>query len=386
MDLYTQRNWWGRILIAGAMIIVIFSAIYMSRLTYQISQLEIAKVEQLAAAYKTINVGDESELRQALEEIRSNENIPVILTDEDLNVISHKNYTLNRVKNEDKFFISEISKAQKRNNFIILEMFENQYQYIFYKDSDLLKKLKIFPTIQLGIISIFILIFFLTFAAFRNAEQNRVWVGMAKETAHQLGTPISSLSGWIEIIKDSEEDFIKNEIVEEMYKDLDRLELVADRFSKIGSPPTLAPIDIAETIHKIILYMEKRVPKNVSITFVNNLQNNKIIESNISLIGWVMENLIKNAIDALEGKGSIQVLLSENKTYVFIDVIDSGKGIPKNMQSRIFNPGFSTKKRGWGLGLALSKRIIEKYHAGLIFVKDSSPDKGTTFRIQLNKV
>jgi nitrogen fixation/metabolism regulation signal transduction histidine kinase len=385
MDLYTQRNWWGRILIAGAMVIVIFSAIYMSRLTHEISQLEIAKVEQLAAAYKTINVGDETELRQALEEIRSNENIPVILTDEELNVISHKNYNLERVKNENKFFISEISKAQKRNNFIILEMFEDQYQYIFYKDSDLLKKLKIFPAIQLGIISIFILVFFLTFAAFRNAEQNRVWVGMAKETAHQLGTPISSLSGWIEIIKDSEEDFIKNEIVEEMYKDLDRLELVADRFSKIGSPPTLAPIDIAETIHKIILYMEKRVPKNVSITFANNLQNNKIIESNISLIGWVMENLIKNAIDALEGKGSIQVILSENKTSIFIDVTDSGKGIPKHMQSRIFNPGFSTKKRGWGLGLALSKRIIEKYHDGLIFVKDSAPDKGSTFRIQLNK-
>jgi hypothetical protein len=385
MDLYTQRNWWGRILIAGAMVIVIFSAIYMSRLTHEISQLEIAKVEQLAAAYKTINVGDESELLQALEQIRSNENIPVILTDEDLNVISHKNYTLDRVKNEEKFFNSEISKAKKGNNFIILEMFEDQYQYIFYKDSDLLKKLKIFPAIQLGIISIFIFIFFLTFAAFRNAEQNRVWVGMAKETAHQLGTPISSLSGWIEIIKDSEEDFIKNEIVEEMYKDLERLELVADRFSKIGSPPTLTPIDIAETVHKIILYMEKRVPKNVSISFVNNLKENKIIESNISLIGWVMENLIKNAIDALEGRGSIQVLLSENKSHIFVDVADSGKGIPKNMQSRIFNPGFSTKKRGWGLGLALSKRIIEKYHAGLIYVKESTPDKGSTFRIQLNK-
>lgn len=386
MDLYTQRNWWGRILIACAMVIVIFSAIYMSRLTHEIRQLEIAKVEQLATAYKTINIGNESELRQALEQIRSNENIPVILTDEELNVISHKNYNLEKIKNENKFFNSEISKAQKRNNFIILEMFEDQYQYIFYKDSDLLKKLKIFPVIQLGIISIFILIFFLTFAAFRNAEQNRVWVGMAKETAHQLGTPISSLSGWIEIIKDSDEDFIKNEIIEEMYKDLDRLELVADRFSKIGSPPTLTPINISETIHKIILYMEKRAPKNVHITYVDNLQNNKIIESNISLIGWVMENLIKNAIDALEGKGNILVSLSENKTSIFIDVTDSGKGIPKNIQNRIFNPGFSTKKRGWGLGLALSKRIIEKYHNGLIFVKDSAPEKGATFRIQLHKV
>lgn len=383
MDLYTQRNWWGRILILGAIIIVLFSAVYMSRLTNEISLLESSKVEQLANAYKSINSSDEKELMQALELIKDNENIPVILTDEDLNVVTHKNYSLQDVKDEEKYFLKEINRAKKKNNFIIIEISDGLFQYIFYKDSELLRKLKVYPYVQLGLITVFILIFFLTFAAFRNAEQNRVWVGMAKETAHQLGTPISSLSGWLEIIKESDEDYIKGEISEEMMKDLDRLELVADRFSKIGSPPTLTPIDIAETTLKMVDYMKRRSPKNVVMTFDDKLKYSKIIESNISLIGWVMENVIKNAIDALEGKGSIHVSLSDTKESIFIDITDNGKGIPKNMHHSIFNPGYSTKKRGWGLGLTLSKRIVEKYHKGNIFVKESSPEKGTTFRIQL---
>jgi len=255
-------------------------------------------------------------------------------------------------------------------------------QYVYYEDSIILTQLTYYPYIQLAVIFLFILVAYIAFSASRRAEQNQVWVGMAKETAHQLGTPISSLMAWIELLKLQK---IDKEILVEVTKDIKRLEIVTERFSKIGSDTPLVPVNIVEILNNAINYMQSRTSSKIK--FIRNFSdfNELMVPLNPALFEWVIENLCKNAIDAMEGSGTIEVSLYDQMQIIFIDFKDTGRGIPKSKYKTVFQPGFTTKKRGWGLGLSLSKRIIEVYHNGKIFVKSSEMNIGTTFRITLKK-
>lgn len=255
--------------------------------------------------------------------------------------------------------------------------------YIFYGNSRLQKTLTVFPFVQLAVIVIFIGFGFLTFRSSQEDEQNKVWIGLAKETAHQLGTPISSLLGWIEYLKTQH---IDPSVVEEMNKDLTRLMKVADRFSKIGSETVLSPANVNEVVGSSVMYFRTRIPRNVTLSY-NGLAIAPVQAMiNGALFEWVVENLLKNSLDALQGQGEIDVRISDDLEWVYIDVKDTGKGIPKSNFKRIFEPGFTTKTRGWGLGLSLSRRIIEEYHKGRIYVVDSEPGRGTTIRIALKRL
>jgi two-component system, sporulation sensor kinase D len=259
------------------------------------------------------------------------------------------------------------------------------YWLIYYKDSQLLTQLKFFPYVQLTVIAVFLLLAYTAFNSSRKSEQNQVWVGLAKETAHQLGTPISSLMAWIELIKDkfnAEED----PLVAEMENDVKRLEIVADRFSKIGSKPKLEEHFIYDTIEDFVNYFRIRVSNNITFEMTGN--KDLVAGLNVPLFDWVIENLLKNAVNAIEGKGSIKVNIDTNKTkdQILIDITDTGKGIPRSKFATVFQPGYTTRKRGWGLGLSLTKRMVESYHNGRIFVRDSELGKGTTFRIILKNL
>jgi signal transduction histidine kinase len=255
-------------------------------------------------------------------------------------------------------------------------------EYIYYGNSQLLNILRYYPLFQLLIILIFGLAAYLFFDASRRSEQNRVWVGLAKETAHQLGTPLSSLTAWVEFFKT--DPTYDQEIVKELEKDVQRLDVITTRFSNIGSMPVLKDEDIVETIETFMSYLQKRISTKVSFSFVNELPPNTMIKLNKYLFEWVIENICKNAVDAMEGVGALKVVIKELKnSQIAIDISDTGKGIAKKNLSKVFNPGFSTKKRGWGLGLTLAKRIVENYHDGKLLVKNSEVNKGTTFRILL---
>ena len=265
---------------------------------------------------------------------------------------------------------------------IVIDFLDGSKNYIYYEDSIILKQLSIYPYIQLGVISIFILIAYVAFSSSRKAEQNQVWVGMSKETAHQLGTPISSLMAWVEILEqtNTNKDYIK-----EMGKDITRLKMIAERFSKVGSLPDVPLTNLCPIITEAIDYMKIRTSKN--IIFKTHIKNpcNIILPLNSSLFHWVIENLIRNSIDAMNGKGTITLHLIEDSNETIILISDTGKGIPKKRHKTIFNPGYTSKERGWGLGLSLAKRIIENYHNGKIYVTNSEINKGTTFKIILPK-
>ncbi|MBL7778710.1 MAG: HAMP domain-containing histidine kinase [Chitinophagales bacterium] len=305
---------------------------------------------------------------------------PVILTDEKMNVLDYGNIDSAAISTTEKALLL-IKDMQSKHDPIVADLGEGVKRYIYYDDSTTLKQLRLFPFIQLGIFAVFLLIAYLAFSNARRAEQNLVWVGMAKETAHQLGTPISSLEGWIEYLRDTESLRGNENIIKELESDVKRLTLVADRFSKIGSVPKLTPTDVKTTLERNVDYMRKRTSAKVQF----NLQCMEGLSFNINeqLFDWVLENLIKNALDAMDGEGAISVEAHPDGDQIAIDVADSGKGIPKNKFETIFEPGYSTKRRGWGLGLSLTRRIVQEYHNGKIFVKSSEPGKGTTFRILL---
>jgi two-component system, sporulation sensor kinase D len=265
---------------------------------------------------------------------------------------------------------------------IEVTLLDNSRNYVYYKDSTTLVKLTYYPYIQLAIIILFIIVSYYAFSHSRKAEQNRVWVGMAKETAHQLGTPTSSLLAWHEIIRDTD---LKPELVEEVGKDIARLEKIVDRFSKIGSTPSLKTKDIIGIINSSVDYLTPRVSNKVAIVKSYDEHDYINVPINETLFEWVIENIIKNSIDAIQGKGEVEVSITDNTQVVFIDISDTGRGIPRAHYKTIFQPGFTTKARGWGLGLTLSKRIIEEYHFGKVFVNYSEVDKGTTVRIVLRK-
>jgi signal transduction histidine kinase len=275
----------------------------------------------------------------------------------------------------------QLQKMKDENPPIKVDLGDGLVNYVYYRNSVLLTKLKFYPYIQLGVILLFILVAYLAFSASRKAEQNQVWVGLSKETAHQLGTPISSLIGWVELLKEKHPD---KKLVGELEKDAGRLEQITERFSKIGSKPKLREENIIEALQDSVDYMVSRTSSQVSIT-LEAKNNSLVVPVNRSLFQWVVENLCKNAVDALEGSGSLNIEVNEMPRQVHIDFIDTGKGIQKNRQKTIFKPGYTTKQRGWGLGLSLAKRIIEIYHSGKIFVLQSEPGKGTTIRLTLNK-
>ncbi|MBE2247423.1 MAG: HAMP domain-containing histidine kinase [Candidatus Competibacteraceae bacterium] len=273
-----------------------------------------------------------------------------------------------------------IISTMKGYNVIEIELTKGHKNYIYYRDSNIIRLLKYFPLVFLSIIAGFLLVSYLLFSTARRNEQNQVWVGMSKETAHQLGTPLTSLMGWSEILR---EKGIDVEITKEIEKDIERLQVVAERFSKIGSTPELQEENLDDTLRSIIDYMRKRSSSKIEYIYQNTRPTDETIPLNRPLFEWVMENLIRNAIDAIQGPGTISIQVSDAGKYVAVDICDSGKGISKGMTRAVFRPGYTTKKRGWGLGLSLTKRIIENYHKGKIFVKLSEPGKGTTFRILL---
>ena len=313
--------------------------------------------------------------------ISSNKVIPLIITNSRDSILFSNN--LSRNETSPSYLKRQLEKMKEGEEPLVVNISDQEKQLIYYRESSLLEKLKFYPVLQLLVIMIFIAISYIAFSAARSAEQNMVWIGMAKETAHQLGTPISSLLAWVELLKEADVD---PAITTELEKDTMRLEKITERFSKIGSVPELYPTNVVEVIGNSVSYLKNRVSKGIELTFDSRGINELYIPLSGSLFGWVIENLVRNAVDAVERKsGKINISIEELDNTFIVDVKDNGKGISKSQQKTIFQPGFTTKKRGWGLGLSLSKRIIENYHNGKIFVKNSDHKKGTTFRIVLNK-
>lgn len=369
------------ILIVVAVIIAISSLLVSHSLVRDLEREERNKMEVFAEAYRTFNNADENtDLSLVLEVISSNNTIPVVILDKNDNITSYLNLEI--PKQDTLRYLKQYVDAMRGNGNSIRLYHEDgnqdSYTEVCYGESVLINRLTIFPYIQLGVVLIFVLIAIFALLSFKKTEQNRVWVGLSKETAHQLGTPISSLMAWIELLKDKYND----ELILEMEKDVNRLQMIAERFSKIGSMPAPVQEDMVMVLDRVVAYMEHRTPN--SVKFVKNFPTPPLNAAvNASLFEWVVENLCKNAVDAMDGQGVLTIDLFRDNDLVAIEITDTGKGISKSLHKSVFNPGFTTKKRGWGLGLSLAKRIVEEYHNGKIFVKRSEPGNGTTFRIEL---
>ncbi len=368
--------------IAIASAIALLSLFFTNRLVNQLANEERNKVAIWAEATRmAASASYQSDLTLIMRVLESNTTIPVVIVDEHDKYITSRNITEPR-ENTDQFRQKYIAKFKKKHPPIEITLSPTIRQFIYYDDSILIKELGYFPYIQLGVIALFILLSFLAFAGTKRAEQNQVWVGLSKETAHQLGTPISSLMAWSELLKSR---YPQDTLLPEMENDIMRLKTIAERFSKIGSKPELIPIPLDDALGNAVTYMQKRISTKVSIEVNNSTRQDAEILLNVPLFEWVIENLCKNAIDAMEGAGDIIITMSELPKHYAIDVHDTGKGMTKAVYQMVFHPGFTTKKRGWGLGLSLAKRIVEEYHEGRIFVKQSEVGKGTTFRILLRK-
>lgn len=363
-----------------ALLIVVASLIVSHFLVENLSKEERNKIEIWAEATKEMASNAENmNMNLVAQILKSNTTIPVILYDKKENFYTSANIDLPEL--DDQIFLKQRAESfKKRHEPIIIEA-EGFDQYIYYDDSYTLKQLQLYPYVQLGVLFIFMITAFFALFTTMRMEQDRLWVGLSKETAHQLGTPISSLLAWLEYLKLKETD---QSIVRDMEKDVDRLQMITDRFSKIGSVPALESQNMVDIIHRSIAYLEKRISKKV--VFVVELSDKLLYaQVNEPLLSWVIENLTKNAVDAMGGQGQIIYCLFEKGKFVSLDIQDTGKGIPKSKFRTIFNPGYTTKSRGWGLGLSLAKRIIESYHKGRIYVKTSEIGVGTTFCIELKK-
>ena len=384
VNIYTRKQRWKLALLIAALLIGLTSLWYTNKLVEKLSAQEKKNVELWAAAVKQLSdvEVDGGDVSFALEFTRSNNTIPMILTDADGNINSSRN--LDSVKAMDEKWMLEQVEIMKSEKEPIVIRFgkEKEVNYVYYRDSMLIKQLKYYPYFQLAVISLFLLVSYLAFSSSRKAEQNQVWVGMAKETAHQLGTPLSSLMAWVEYLKTQER---RPEHLDEMEKDIARLNTITERFSKIGSSPSLKKENVNEVVRNSMNYISPRSSSKVKFS-LNGITNYDVFAPmNVPLFEWVLENLFKNAVDAMSGEGAITVSITDQQQFVYIDIADTGKGIPKSKYKTVFKPGYTSKSRGWGLGLSLSKRIVEEYHGGRIFVKSSDPGKGTTFRIVLPK-
>jgi signal transduction histidine kinase len=382
LSIYYKKNNWKIVLLLVAMVIGSVSLYYTSQVVHNIEKQEKKKMLLWARATRDLSSSTDLDQNQEflLDILRENDNIPVILTDDNLQILSYLNIDPEQAERPG-YLERQLIVMRQQHEPILIEPLEGIRQYIFFKDSDLLYQLRYYPYFQLAVISIFLLVSYLAFSVSRRYEQDFLWVGMAKETAHQLGTPISSLMAWQEYLKSTTKD-ADAEMVTEVGKDIERLQTITERFSKIGSVPVLEPVDMREVIERGMGYMRPRASEKVTFQIETGDQP-VLVALNEPLFDWVIENLTKNALDAMSGHGTIRLQLSAVQKMAVIDFSDTGKGIPANQFQAIFKPGITTRKRGWGLGLTLVKRIIEKYHDGKIFVKSSEQGKGTTFRIQL---
>lgn len=381
-SLYDSRQLLKYLFIVAAVVIAITSVFVSDLLIKDLAREERQKIEVWAEATRVLTSEDPSlNMNLILQIIQGNTAIPVMLCNDRDSVMNYKNIELPE-KNVDEFLRKKVQELKKKKDPIVIDMEDGTYQYLYYDDSIILKRLLVYPYAQLTVMAVFILTAFLALASTKKAEQNKVWVGLSKETAHQLGTPISSLIAWLEYLKLKDVD---PSLLAEMEKDVKRLEMIAERFSKIGSTPEPVPVNICESVRSALDYMETRISSKVKIS-VEAPDKPVMVLMNQALFAWVIENLCKNAVDAMEGQGSITFHIEEKGSKVRIDVTDTGKGILKSKFKTVFNPGYTTKKRGWGLGLSLVKRIIESYHGGKIYVKSSEIGKGTTFRIELKQI
>lgn len=385
-DIFSFRN--RVVVIVVGMALAAISLFYTNNMAMRLHEKEKHDVALWIHAMELVNrnvLGDGMQDPLIQDIIGSSNNIPFIITNENLEVL-FSNRVPNEILDHPDRLRRQIEKFTDENTPRQIHFgwwSQDHYHIIFYGKSTLLKSLYYFPYVQLLVVTLFILMGFIAFRSTKHDEQNRVWIGLAKETAHQLGTPTSSLLGWIEYLRTQPVD---QTAVEEMNKDLTHLMKIVDRFSKIGSETPLTPANINEVVGESVMYFRKRIPRNVTLDY-NGLAIAPVRANvNAALFEWVVENLMKNSLDALQGHGAIRVHISSDDKHVMIDVQDTGKGIPKGNWKRIFEPGFTTKTRGWGLGLSLSRRIVEEYHQGKIAVTESEPGKGTTIRITLKRL
>lgn len=376
---------WRIILVCIAILLVSGTIFYSHYVSGKIAREERKNVEAWVEAQRTIlNSSDSASINLATKISTENSQIPIIETNEKDSITgNYINLDTVAIKKDKDYLKRKLAEFKRYNkNPIVMVLKETPYtaNHYYYGESQLLKEVQLYPIVQLIIVALFITIAILALQTSYKSAQNQLWASMAKETAHQLGTPVSSLQGWLEILKEQESN---SSIVPEIAKDVNRLLLITDRFGKIGSEPQLERRKPSDQIHFMVDYMKRRTGGQVNFVFDDTTIKDKSTLISPPLFDWVLENLIKNALDALEGNGTISITASTNEMYVLIDVTDTGKGISKNHLNDVFRPGFTTKKRGWGLGLSLSKRIIEQYHKGKLFVKWSEPGKGTTFRIIL---
>jgi len=396
MDIYSKKQKWKFALIGFALIIGISSLFVTNTLVKELKTEERKKIELWAQATKhLVSLTGEGDYSLAIKVISENNNIPVILVDACDSILENRNF-LNFTKTDSffinlgiitpqiidaKFLRSELNEIKESGDEPIEINIIGDKQWIYYKDSALLYRLRYYPIYQLGFIGLFMFIAYFMFSASRRSEQNKVWAGMAKETAHQIGTPLSSLMAWTELLKEKEGT---EQMVIEMEKDIKRLETITERFSKIGSKSELQKRDIISLVSNSIEYLKARMPVNTEFD-IQVPEKEIIIPLNSVLFEWVIENLVTNAVDAMKGKGTISVSITDEENKIVVNISDTGDGINRSLIKNIFKPGVTSKKRGWGLGLSLSKRIIEEYHKGSIFVMKSEKGKGTTFTIRLPK-
>jgi signal transduction histidine kinase len=400
MNPYQYNQQWKFILLIFAAIIAIASLAYTNYLIKNLSVAERTKAEVWAMSTRNIfNMPDiNDEFTTYIYAVRDKLSVPAIITDSRDSIIYWKGLDSTKtninissgfitedseiVKYDPSYFKKQLNIMKSQHEPILVELYGGDNWYIYYKDSTLLTQLRVFPYIQLSLIAVFLFIAYTVFNSIKRSEQNQVWVGMAKETAHQLGTPISSLMAWPELMK-TKFNADSDPLIQEMEQDVKRLEVVADRFSKIGSKPVLEPHNIYDVISEFVNYFKIRISDKIKFSVSGDKHSEALI--NIPLFDWVLENILKNAANAISSEGNIDILITENlvKEQIYIDISDTGKGVSRSKFDAVFQPGYTTRKRGWGLGLSLTKRIVENYHQGEVFIKESEIGKGTTFRIVL---
>jgi signal transduction histidine kinase len=382
MSLFRRKYIGKAFLLSFAVLLGMASLIYTKSLVGNLKLQERRNVELWAQATIRIGLLDPNQDVDTLilSIIENNTTVPVILTNESDSIISYRNFDVRQ--NEPDFMKRKFDVIREKNDPIVIGLDNGHYNLIYYNDSIILTLLIYYPYVQVGIILMFIMVSALAFRSSQKAEQNQVWVSLSKETAHQLGTPTSSLGGWIEILQNKYPDI---QITRELALDVQRLEKVTERFSRIGSKPALVVENINKIVAGAIDYLKSRTSSRIKFVWDGRSKNEVLVPMNSALFEWVIENVTKNAIDAMEGNGTITILITDNEKHGIIDISDTGKGIPKSAFKKIFNAGFTTKQRGWGVGLSLARRIVEEYHHGKIFVRNSEMGKGSVIRIMMKK-